>query len=68
MCALSKVIYNVDIADVKYWTWGVERKEFYEKGVTAGLVFWMTNTIWVMGKLMIVDSVFCDIGVIIVMV
>ena len=58
-CAKSKVIYNVDIMEGKDLPIGVGNKEFNEKGLAAGLVVRMKNTLWGIGKVVVMDSGFC---------
>ena len=35
------------------------RKEFDEKGETVGLMVWMSNTSWITGKVVVINSGFC---------
>ena len=58
-CALSKVIYHVEIVEGKDWPRGVVCKEFINKGVTAGLMVWITKPIWGTGKVVILGSSLC---------
>ena len=55
----NKVIYNVEIVEGKDQTRVMGKKEFEEKGATAGLMARTTNPLWGTGKMMVMDSGFC---------
>ena len=58
-CDKSKVIYNVEIVEGKDRPRVMGKKEFEEKGATAGLMVMMTNPLWVTGEFLIMESGLC---------
>ena len=55
VCALSKIIYCVDIVEGKDQERRMGRKYFGYKGTMAGLMFWVSNPLWVTRKLVIMN-------------
>ena len=58
MCAILKVVYHIEIIEGEDHPQGMGRKEFYEKGETAGLTVWMKNPIWGAEKVVIMSRGF----------
>ena len=58
-CAKSKVIYNVEIVEGKDRPRVMGKKEFEEKGATAGLTVRMKNPLWETGKVVVMDRRSC---------
>ena len=67
-CALYKVIDCVEIVERKDRLRETGRKEFDEKGDKEGLLIWVYNTPWSMGKVVARYSGFCVLEEIILMV
>ena len=58
-CAKSKGIYNVEIVEGKDQPRVMGKKEFEEKGATAGLMARTKKPLWGTGKVVVMDSGFC---------
>ena len=67
-CALSKVIYLIEIIELEGHPQGMGRKDFYDKGLIAGLMVWMPKTLWVTGKVVSIYRYFCDMEGLLLMV
>ena len=68
VCELSKVIYHVDIIDYKDRPQGMVQKEFNEKGEMKGLTVRMIKPVRGTGKVVIMDSGFCILEGLVLMV
>ena len=66
-CAKSKFIYIVDIVEGKYRPRVMGKKEFEEKGSTAGLMVRTTKLLWGTGKVVFMESGLCVLEVLIPM-
>ena len=67
-CDKSKVIYNVEIVEGEDRPRVMGKKEFEEKGATAGLTVRMKNLLWGTEKVVVVNSGFCVLEGLILMV
>ena len=67
-CDQSKVIYNVEIVEGKDQPIVMGKKELEEKGATDGLMERIKNPLWGTRKVAVMDSVFCVLEVLIIMV